>query len=199
MQLCVQLHGYCCCCVRLRRCGVRPVVVHLRVRSGLVGALLRRVRSWCRWSAWSLRLSGWRLRWGRRVWVVGCGRRHQRRGVRRRPGGSAWVIGSASRRALERLGHRQLSLRRSDRSRRRCLRCNRGRSRQCGRGGGVVVSTGGVDLGQGRGFAQSAVGIVIVMLAVSLALSLGRTLEGLPSQLTGRSRRCRQPSSRGRW
>ena len=107
MQLYSRLHGRCCCCVRLRRCGVRSVVVHLRVRSGLVSALLRRVGLWSRWSVWSLRLSGrWRLGWWKGVLVVSCSRRDQRRGIWQRSGGSAWVVRSASRRALERLGHR---------------------------------------------------------------------------------------------
>ena len=154
---------------------------------------------WGRWSVWSLRLSGrWRLRWREGVRVVSCGHRDQRRGVRQRSGGGR-VIGSASRCALEGLGHRQLPLRRFDRSRRRCLRCGRGRPRQCGRSGrGIVVGTGGVDFSQGRGFARSAIGVVVVVLATPLALLLGRALEGLPSQLTGRSRRCRLPRSRGR-
>ena len=201
VQLYSRLHGRCCCYVRLRRCGVRSVVVHLRVRSGLVSALLRRVGPRSRWSVWSLRLSGrWRLRWREGVWVVSCGRRDQRRGIRQRSGGGAWVVSSASRCALEGLGHRQLPLRRFDRSRRRCLRCGRGRPRQCSQsGGGIVVGTGGVDISQGRGFARSAVGVVVVVLAASLAPLLGRALGGLPSQLAGRSRRCRLPSSRGRW
>ena len=49
-----------------------------------------------------------------------------------------------------------------------------------------MVGTGGVDFRQGRGFARSAVGVVVVALAASLALLLGRALEGLPSQLAGR-------------
>ena len=120
--------------------------------SGLVGALLRRVGPWGRWSVWSLRLSGrWRLRWREGVWVVRCGRRDQRRGIWKRSGGGAWVVGSASRRALEGLGHRQLPLQQLGRSRRRCLRCGRGRPRQCGRSaGGIMVSAGGVDICQGR-------------------------------------------------
>ena len=62
-----------------------------------------------------------------------------------------------------------------------------------------MVGTGGVDFSQGQGFARSAVEVVAVVLAASLALLLGRALGGLPSQLAGRSRRCRLPSSRGRW
>ena len=153
MQLYSRLHGCCCCFVRRRRCGVRSVVVHLRVRSGLVSALLRRVGPWDRWSVWSLRLSGrWRLRWREGVRVVSCGHRDQLRGVRQRSGGGARVIGSASRCALEGLGHRHLPLRRSDRSRRRCLRRGRGHPRQCGRGGGgIVVGTGGVGASVGVG------------------------------------------------
>ena len=107
---------------------------------------------------------------------------------------------SASRCALEGFGHRQLPLRRSDRSRRHCLRCGRGRPRQCSRGGGgIVVGTGEVDIGQGRGFTRGAVGVVVVALAVSLALLFGRARRGLSLQLADRSRRWRLPSSRGRW
>ena len=190
MQLYSRLHGRCCCYVRLRRCGVRSVVVHLRVRSGLVGGLLRRVGSWGRWSVRSLRLSGRRLRWREGVRVVSCGRLDQRRGVRQRSGGVARVVGSASRCALEGLSHRHLPLRRSDRSRRRCLRRGRGHVRQCGRGsGGIVVGAVGVGVGQGRGLARSAVGVVVVALAASLALLLGRALRVSPSQLADRSRR----------
>ena len=62
-----------------------------------------------------------------------------------------------------------------------------------------MVGTGGVGFCQeGRGFARSAVRVVVVVLTASLALLLGRALEGLPSQLASRSRRCRLPSSRGR-
>jgi hypothetical protein len=91
MQLYSRLHGRCCCCVRLRRCGVRSVVVHLRVRSGLVSALLRRVGSWSRWSVWSLRLSGWwRLRWrgglGGQLWSSGSAAGHPAAVGRRRLG-----------------------------------------------------------------------------------------------------------------
>ena len=200
MQLYSRLHGCFCCFVRRRRCGVRSVVVHLRVRSGLVSALLRRVRPWARWSVWSLRLSGrWRLRRGRGVRVVSYGR-DRRWGIQRRSGGGAWVVSSASRRALKGLSHRQLPLRRFGRSRRRCLRCGRGRPRQCSRGGGgIVVRTGEVGISQGRGFARGAIRVVAAALTVSLALLLGHVLGGLPSQLADRSRRCRLPSSRGRW
>ena len=59
-----------------------------------------------------------------------------------------------------------------------------------------MVGTGEVDICQGRGFARSAVWVVVVALAASLARLLGRALGGLPSQLAGRSRRCRLPSSR---
>ena len=199
VQLYSRLLGCSCCFVRRRRCGVRSVVVHLRVRSGLVSALLRRVGSWGRWSVRSLRLSGRRLRWREGVRVVSCGRRDQRRGILRRSGGGAWVVGSASRCALEGLSHRELPLRRTGRGRRRCLRCGRSRPRQCSQGGGgIVVSTGGVNFGQVRGFARRAVRVVVVVLAASLALLLGRALGGLPLQLAGRSRRCRRPSGRGR-
>jgi len=190
VQLYSRLLGCSCCFVRRCRCGVRSVVVHLRVRSGLVSALLRRVGSWGRWSVRSLRLSGRRLRWREGVRVVSCGRRDQRRGVRQRSGSVARVVGSASRRALEGLGHRHLPLRRSGRSRRRCLRRGRGHVRQCGRGGGgIVVGTGGVGVGRGRGLARGAVGVVVVVLAVSLALLFDRALRGLPLQLADRSRR----------
>ena len=37
-----------------------------------------------------------------------------------------------------------------------------------------MVSTGGVDICQGRGFARSAIGVIVVVLAASLALLLGR-------------------------
>jgi hypothetical protein len=48
-----------------------------------------------------------------------------------------------------------------------------------------VVGTGGVDFSQGRGFARSALGVVVVVLATPLALLLGRTLEGLYAVATG--------------
>ena len=62
-----------------------------------------------------------------------------------------------------------------------------------------MAGTGGVDVSQGRGFARSAVGVVVVVLAASLALLFGRARRGLPLQLADRSRRWRLPSSRGRW
>ena len=117
-----------------------------------------------------------RRRLGRRLCVASCAGRTTR-------------PSSAAASTTQRLG----------RSRRRCLRCGRGRPRQCGRSvRGTMVSTGGVDVCQGRGFARGAVGFAVVVLAASLALLLGRALGGLPSQLAGRSRRCRLPSSRGR-
>ena len=44
-----------------------------------------------------------------------------------------------------------------------------------------MVSTGGVDFCQGRGLTRIAVRVVVVVLPASLALLLGRALEGLPS------------------
>ena len=190
MQLYSRLHSCSCCYIRRRRCGVRSVVVHLRVRSGLVSALLRRVGSWGRWSVRSLHLSRRGLRWRERVRVVDSGDRGRWRGVRQRSSGVAGVVGSASRCAPEGLSHRHLPLRRFDRSRRRCLRRGRGHARQCGwGGGGIVVGTGGVGVGRGQGLARGAVGVVVVVLAVSLALLFGRVLRDLPLQQADRSRR----------
>ena len=103
VQLYSRLHGRCCCYVRRRRCGVRSVVVHLRVRSGLVSALLRRVGPWGRWSVWSLRLSGrWRLRWreggqGGQLWPSGSAAGHPAAVGRRRMGRRLCVASCAGR------------------------------------------------------------------------------------------------------
>ena len=89
--------------------------------------------------------------------MVRRGCRRRLRGVARRAGGVAWIVSSASCRALEGLGHRELPLRRVGRSRRRCLRRGRGHIRQCGRSScSIGISIGGVCRRQSRGLSLVA-------------------------------------------
>ena len=131
--------------------------------------------------------------------MVRRGCRRRRRGVARRAGGVAWIASSASRHALEGLGHRELPLRRVGRSRRRCLRRGRGHIRQSGRSScSIGISTRGVYRRQSRGLARRAIGVVVVVRSVSRVTPLGGTPVGQPSRLAGRSRRCRPPRVRAR-